>query len=266
MAIITQPAGTTQKVLTSGQFSPRVLRAFLRDRVIQISLGVFVSTFVYAMVVRRAVTGSAGHHPFVPRLAVTGAFVLVLASAGLFIFYIHHVSNMIRVATIITNLGTESREVLERRYPSDCVPIGPAAELGPPARIVPAPRPGVLVSVNEAVLIGLADEIGCTLVLATKIGDFVPEGAPLLSIHSCAHGDAGTVNEDQLLSKVALDAERTMEQDLAFGFRQLVDIAERALSPSINDPTTACQAIDGLHDLLRRLCTRHLPYRAIPRS
>ena len=67
------------------------------------------------------------------------------------------------------------------------------------------------------------------------------------------------MDEDRLLSKVAMDAERTMEQDLAFGFRQLVDIAERALSPSTNDPTTACQAIDGIHDLLRRLCTRHLP-------
>ena len=245
--------------LTSGQFSPRVLRAFLRDRIIQLSLGVFVSTFVYAMVVQRAVTGSVGDHPFVPRIAVTGAFVLVLASVGLFIFYIHHVSNMIRVATIITNLGMESREVLERRYPSDCVPIGPEAELGSLVRVVSAPRPGVLVSVNEGALLGLADQSDCVMVLATKVGDFVPEGAPLVSIHSQEHGDGPIVNEDQLLSKVALDAERTMEQDLAFGFRQLVDIAERALSPSTNDPTTACQAIDGLHDLLRRLCTRHLP-------
>lgn len=130
--------------LTSGQFSPRVLRAFLRDRAIQFALGVFISTFVYAMVVQRAVTGSAGRDPFVPRIAVTGAFVLVLASVGLFIFYIHHVANMIRVATIVASLGAESRNLLVFRYPADQPAVGPPPELGPAARVIAAPRPGVL--------------------------------------------------------------------------------------------------------------------------
>jgi uncharacterized membrane protein len=93
--------------LTSGQFSARVLRAFLRDRGIQFALGIFISTFVYAMVVPRAVTGSAGHHPVVPRIAVTGAFVLVLASVGLFVFYIHHVANM-----MLRALAADGRTVL----------------------------------------------------------------------------------------------------------------------------------------------------------
>ena len=252
--------------LTSGQFSPRVLRAFLRDRTIQFALGIFVSTFVYAMVVQRAVTGSAGHHPFVPRLAVTGAFALVLASVGLFIFYIHHVSNMIRVATIITNLRSESQAVLERRYPADQPPATQASDVGLLKATVAAPGPGVLVSVNEGDLDHLAGRADCALVLAVRVGDFVPEGAPLVRIYCGRDGDddggrdgAGDNDEASVLSAVAQATERTMEQDLAFGFRQLVDIAERALSPSTNDPTTACQAIDALHDLLRRLCTRHLP-------
>jgi uncharacterized membrane protein len=244
--------------LTSGQFSPRVLRAFLRDRGIQFALGVFISTFVYAMVVQRAVTGSVGHHAFVPRIAVTGAFILVLASVGLFIFYIHHVANMIRVATIVTNLGIESRELLERRYPAAQPPAGSAPHLGPAARTVAAPGAGVLVSVNEGALVRLACQAGCVVVLAARVGDFLPEGAPLAFLHP-GGGTGPGIDEARLLAEVAQDTERTMEQDLAFGFRQLVDIAERALSPSTNDPTTACQALDMLHDLLRRLSARHLP-------
>ena len=247
--------------LTSGQFSPRVLRAFLRDRAIQFTLGVFISTFVYAMVVQRAVTGSAGHHPFVPRVAVTGALVLVLASVGLFIFYIHHVANMVRVATIVASLGAESRDLLECRYPASQPAVGPLPDLGPAARVIAAPRPGVLVSVNEKALAGLAERIGCVVVLAARVGDYLPAGAPLLRLHPYADGagDVPEIDERHLLAEVAQDTERTMEQDLAFGFRQLVDIAERALSPAINDPTTACQALDVLHDLLRRLAVRHLP-------
>jgi uncharacterized membrane protein len=247
--------------LTSGQFSPRVLRAFLRDRAIQFSLGVFISTFVYAMVVQRAVTGSAGHHPFVPRIAVTGAFALVLTSVGLFIFYIHHVANMIRVASIAASLGAESRNLLECRYPAGQPAAGPSPDLAPAARVIAAPRPGVLVSVNEKALAGLAERIGGVVVLAARVGDYLPAGAPLMRVHPGGDG-AGHVpgiGERRLLAEVAQDTERTMEQDLAFGFRQLVDIAERALSPAVNDPTTACQALDVLHDLLRRLAVRHLP-------
>jgi uncharacterized membrane protein len=247
--------------LTSGQFSPRVLRAFVRDRAIQLALGVFVSTFVYAMVVQRAVIGSAGQHPFVPRIAVTGAFALVLASVGLFIFYIHHVANMVRVATIVASLGAESRDLLRARYPASQPAAGPPPDLGPAARVITASRPGVLVSVNEKALAGLAERTRCVVVLSARVGDYLPEGAPLLRIHAGegGTGDVPGIDELRLLAEVAQDTERTMEQDLAFGFRQLVDIAERALSPAVNDPTTACQAMDVLHDLLRRLATRHLP-------
>ena len=99
------------------------------------------------------------------------------------------------------------------------------------------------------------------VVLAARVGDYLPAGAPLLRLHPYADGagDVPEIDERHLLAEVAQDTERTMEQDLAFGFRQLVDIAERALSPAINDPTTACQALDVLHDLLRRLAVRHLP-------
>jgi uncharacterized membrane protein len=184
----------------------RLHRIVTPGTLLQLAPGIFTSTFVYAMVVYGAVTSSAGHHPFVPRIAVTGAFVLVLASVGLFIFYIHHVANMIRVATIVTNLGSESRDLLERRYPA--------------VRTVAAPRAGVLVSVNERALVELACRAGCVVVLAAR----------------AEHGTGPGVRVPP-----------------AGRYRRA------ALSPSTNDPTTACQALDMLHDLLRWLSARHLP-------
>jgi uncharacterized membrane protein len=247
--------------LSSGQFSPRVLRHFMRDRIIQYSLGVFVATFTYAMVVLRAVRGGAGSHQanFVPRLAVTGAFVLVLASVGMFIAYIGHVTNMIRVATIIASIGADTRAVLARLDPGE--PPGDG-EVSPPCRgTIAAPRHGAVVSVNTAGLVSLAAERDCVLRLTVRIGDFLPEGAALFEVH----GDAGVLTPaadaaarrwiTAVCHYIAFDTEPTMEQDAAFGFRQLVDIALQALSPSVNAPTTAAQAIDEMHDLLRRLVT-----------
>jgi uncharacterized membrane protein len=253
--------------LSSGQFSPRVLRHFLRDRTIQFSLGIFVATFAYSLVVLRAVKGGSGtgQANFVPRVAVTGAFVLVLASVGMFIAYIGHVTNMIRVANIIVSIGADTRDVLTRPDPGG--PPDGDDPASPCRGTIPSPRPGVVVSVNTARLVSLAAERDCVLRLTVRIGDFLPEGAVLLEVH----GDAGApvpaadpvdaADADwrrwtaAVCRYVAFDAEPTMEQDTAFGFRQLVDIALQALSPSVNAPTTAAQVIDETHDLLRRLVT-----------
>ncbi|MGH3633609.1 MAG: DUF2254 domain-containing protein [Pseudonocardiaceae bacterium] len=245
--------------LTSSQFSPRVLRTFLRDRTIQWSLGVFVATFVYAIMVDRDVLGTTERNGFVPRVAVSVALAFVLLSVALFIRYIDHVANMIRVASIIAVIGAESRQVLQRRCPMRQRPY-PTARLMLGGEPLGSPGVGVLVSVNEQALVRHAADGGCVVELLVRVGDFVPAGAPLARLHPDG-SDRGAVDEapDWLWDHVALAEERTTEQDLAFGFRRLVDIAERALSPAVNDPTTACQALDTLHDLLRRLATRPLP-------
>jgi uncharacterized membrane protein len=233
-----------------------MLRRFMRDRLIQSSLGVFVATFAYAMVVLRAVKGGPGGTGFVPRLAVTGAFALVLTSVALFVAYIGHVVNTIRVATVIANIGADTRVTLAAGgADADLVWCG----------TVPAPVPGVLVSVSVRRLVSIAAEHDRTLRLAVRIGDYLPEGAALFEVY----GAPGKCAEDEpaglppwhaeLCRHVAFDTERTMEQDAAFGFRQLVDIALQALSPAVNAPTTAAQVIDELHDLLRRLVTRPQP-------
>ncbi|MGP4058966.1 DUF2254 domain-containing protein [Mycobacterium sp. 4D054] len=247
--------------LTSSQFSPRVLRSFLRDWVNQIALGVFVATFVYALVVLRAVQGTADVDPFVPQLSVTAAFAFVLASVVVFLIYIDHIAQSIRVATIITRIARDTRDLLERRFPAAAEPPSRLPVPATGGRPVSADRPGVVQRVDEDALVRAADEHGATIFLVRSLGEFVPAGATLMEVH-----DAEVPDEDSLRAAVRLGTERSLEEDLGFGLRQLVDIAERALSPGINDPSTAVQVLDQLHDLLRRLATRELPPRQVTRN
>jgi len=164
---------------------------------------------------------------------------------------------MVRVAAVIAGIGADTRRALARRDP------GAIAAPGDLDRVVcgtvPSPVPGVLVSVNRRRLVSLAAERDCVLRLAVRIGDYLPEGATLFAIcgddAQQAQGDERRRRAWQaaLCRHVAFETERTMEQDAAFGFRQLADVALQALSPAVNAPTTAAQAIEEMHDLLRRL-------------
>jgi uncharacterized membrane protein len=242
--------------LTSSQFSPRVLRTFLRDWFDQLTLGVFVATFVYALVVLRAVRGTAELNPFVPQLAITVAFGFVLGSVVVFLVYIHHIAQSIRAATIIDTIAHETRALLERRYPPDAWQAAPVVLPTAPAHRVPAGRPGVVQRVDDERLLQLAEQHDVAIRMLRAVGEFVPAGAPLLEVYG-----EDLPDPDRARAAVRLGNERSLDEDVGFGLRQLVDIAERALSPGVNDPTTAVQVIDQLHDLLRRLATRPLPPR-----
>ena len=115
-------------------------------------------------------------------------------------------------------------------------------------------RPGTLQAVDLERLDRIARESGAILELTISVGDALPGAAPLVRVRG-----GGAVDDDDVRGALTFGTERTMDQDPAFGFRQLVDIADRALSPGINDPTTATQVIDQVHDLLRRLAVRHIP-------
>jgi len=242
--------------LTSSQFSPRVLRTFLRDWVNQIALGVFVATFVYALVVLRAVRGTSQVDPFVPQLSVTAAFGFVLASVVVFLAYINHIAQSIRASTIITKIAKETRALLERQFPADAesVPSRPLPVIE--GSRISADQPGVVQQIDDHALVHLAEKHSVTVCLLRSVGEFVPAGAALLEIYGEVMPD-----EKVLRAAIHLGNERSLDEDVGFGLRQLVDIAERALSPGINDPTTAVQVIDQLHDLLRRLASRALPPR-----
>lgn len=243
--------------LTSSQFSPRALRNFLRDRRAQTSLGVFVATFVYAVMVLRTVnSGDSG--VFVPALSTTVALALLLLSIGVFVFYIHHIATSIQVSSIIAAVGAETRAAVDRRFPpgqdeaADAGPRLPPAGL--PTLLVPAPGRGVVVHIDDARLVQLAQDADVVVRSRVALGEYLPQGAPMLDVL----GDPQDLDLPGLTGAVRQARERSFGQDVAFGFRQLVDIADRALSPGINDPTTAVQALDEMHDLLRRLATRPL--------
>ncbi|MEZ5410126.1 MAG: DUF2254 domain-containing protein [Acidimicrobiales bacterium] len=280
--------------LTSSQFSPRALRNFLRDPISQSSLGVFLATFVYALTVLREVRGSDGLvDRFVPGIAITIAFVLVGLSVVLFVGYIHHIAQSIRAVSIIGRIGAETRRSIDRVMPDELDSDHP----GPGARghggldveggrMVAAPRSGVVQLIDGPVLARVAAKADLVVAVLVGVGEFVPEGAPLLRVapadpagraraedRSARNGDGrdrdqqdqdrerqDRERQDRELSRtVVIGDERTMEGDPGFGLRQLVDIAERALSPGINDPTTAVQCIDQIHALLRRIAGRAEP-------
>ena len=245
--------------LASGQFSPRVLRTFLQDRTTKLALATFVGTFVYALALIPRIRGESEHvSRFVPELSVFGGFVLVLLSVGVFIHYLHHMANAIRAVTIIKHISADTRDQLEIMYPDTVLDSAPAPlplPPGPPRAVIAhVERGGILSQVDEEGLVELACRSRLAIELIPMHGDFVPCGAPLFQVW----GDA-TIDADELRRTVVIDIERTTGQDPLFGFRQLVDIAERALSTGINDPSTAVQVLDEIHDLLRLIATRQLP-------
>lgn len=244
--------------LTSSQFSPRVLRTFLRDHLSQVTLGIFLGTFVHALLVLREVRGQDGSvEQFVPGLSIFTSFGLVLVSVAFFVQYIQHIAGSIRVIEIIRRIFDETVTSIER-----CHPEGGEGEDShePPAHsptsVVEAQSLGVVTAIDLNRLANLAEEAHVTLVVVPRAGEFVARGMPLVEVY----GSAG-VDESRIRSALALSRERDLAQDPAFGFRQLVDIAERSLSPGVNDPTTATQCLDHIHALLRQLAPRQLTAR-----
>lgn len=250
--------------LASSQFSPRALRSFLRDRRSQAPLGIFLATLVYAMVVlwtiRAPDEGIDGG--FVPHLAISGAYVMVLVSLATFVYYIHHVSQSIRVANVVHRIGAETSAILDERYPD---PFDPELDtLAPPelrgtGTILPSSRYGVVLAIDQPQLAAHARKLGGRVEVLPYVGDFVPVGSPLARWT----GDAANARRVEPERYIQLGRERTMEQDIGFGIRQLVDIAEKALSPSLNDPTTATQALDQVHNVLRQLAHRSFPHEVL---
>lgn len=245
--------------LASGQFSPRVLRTFLQDRVNQATLGVFLATYVYSLLILREVRGPDGPvDDFVPGLAVTGSFALVLVAIGLFVKYIHNIAGSIRVIQVIDTITGETVDAIERAHPTDpATPQRSDLATGPVAHVVRARKRGVVLAVDGHRLADLAENRELELVVVPRVGDFVRSDGALVEVR-------GLVDEDDIDDRAvercfAFGRERIIDEDPAFGIRQLVDIAERALSPGINDPTTATQCLDHVHDLLHRLCHRPLP-------
>jgi len=237
--------------LAMGQFSPRIVQRILQDKPSQGAIGIFVGTFAHAMLALREVRFGGGGQ--VPGLAVIVAYVLVVISIVTLVMYVHHIGRSLRVSALIELVGEDTRDLLEKLYPDR----GPEPEPEPDGRrVVRAPTSGVVTKIGHDTLVTIAKEGSCVLELVPALGEFVPADAPLFEVH----GEPVDLDEKGAIGGIVLGLERTLDQDVAFGLRMLVDIAERSLSDSpFLDPTTAVQALDRLHDCLRQLARRPFP-------
>jgi uncharacterized membrane protein len=245
--------------LASSQFAPRILGTFMRDRTNQVVLGFFVATFTYCLLVLRAVRGGP-QDEFVPGVAVTGGLVLTLLSLGMLIYFIDHIFHSIQVSSILAQVAAATEAQIRHLYPTAWqprVPPPPSPPLPQTAVPVLAPRSGYLQFVDYAALLDLAVRADLVLYQEHSTGAFVAAGTPLLFV-SPPEG-ATPFLQTAVYRAFAVGTRPTMQQDVAFGLRQIVDIALKAISPAVNDPTTALNCLDHLGAILVCLADRQLP-------
>jgi uncharacterized membrane protein len=240
--------------VASGQLTPRIIATtLLRNNVIRRTVGLFVFTLLFALgTVARIETT-------VPGLIMWAAAILGLASIMAFLFLIDYAARLLRPVSILWRVGEKGLSVVESVYPK---PITDADAAPPQRRQFNAPdrivthrgTSAIVLAVNLEALIAEASRVDGMIEVVPRVGDFVAGGEPVFLLH----GSGSAFDERKLRGSVAFGRERTIEQDSTFAFRVIVDIAIRALSKAINDPTTAVLAIDQLHRLLRNVGKRHL--------
>jgi uncharacterized membrane protein len=237
-----------------GQYTPRIIATtLLRDNVIRYTVGLFVFTFVFA------IKSLDRTETTVPQYATYGTALLALACLVAFLFLIDYAARLLRPVTLVQRVGKEGLSVMESLYPE----MLPSAERPAPSAHDPGPvertilhhgTSAIVLAVNMEQLVAEAEKSGGVIEFAPRVGDFVGVDEPLFLLH----GGAASLDEHALRGCVIFGSERTMEQDPLFALRILVDIAIKALSAAINDPTTAVLAIDQLHRLLRSAGRRNL--------
>lgn len=252
--------------LASSQYSPRLLRTFTRDRFVQRTLALFIGSFVYALTVLRTVRAPEdGGTAFVPQLSVTVAFLLTLASALGLVLFLAHLAREIRVETVLRNVHDDASGAIDRALPRR----GPTPEAAPvctpPAGrtgALLAPSSGFIVGIQEEVLLDAALEVDAVVVIDRPVGDALVARTPLARAWSASPGPLTEsrlgVLQERLGQAVEIRFERTSRHDVAFGLRQLTDVAVKALSPAVNDPTTAVHALNHMSALMCDLAGRDL--------
>jgi uncharacterized membrane protein len=250
--------------LASSQFGPRTLGNFMRDRSNQIVLGTFIATFLYCLFVLRSVRGTEGFS-FVPHLAVAFGVLMAAASVAVLLYFIHHIATSIRVETLLENLAVEGCAAVDQVFP-ERLGHGPADEAAgqslpydfeADSRQIPADSDGYVQYIGGDVLMRLAAENDLVLRIEARPGTFVTEGACVIAAYPEARV-SDEIDED-LRGAVVIGRDRTPYQDLEFPIRRIVELAQRSLSPGINDPTTALYCIDRLGQVLGRVADRDIP-------
>jgi uncharacterized membrane protein len=240
--------------VASGQMTPRIIATtLLRDNTIRFTVGLFVFSLLFASGTRARITED------IPQLAVTVTVVLGILSMTAFLYLIDYTARLLRPISIVWRIGEHGIKVIETVYPNPIttlhIPAVPSLQLRQAKRTVEhRGTSAIVLAANLKKLVSLAQRADGIIEFVPRVGDFVAVGEPLFRLH----GGAASIDDRILRSQVAFGPERTIEQDSTFAFRVIVDVAIKALSKAINDPTTAVLAIDQLHRLLRLVGRRHL--------
>lgn len=240
--------------LGSAQLTPRIIALIYRSRIRKFCISVFAFFFTFSVAALVRLESS------VPLLTSYVAAYGFLINLALFLYFIDGIGKALRPSSAMQFVAIAGREVIQSVYPSklrkdEPEVLKPIATLKTePTRIVTNEFDGVVLAFNRAGLMTMAERADCLIELVPQVGDFVAAGDPLFRIFEGGED----LSAEKLRNSVAFGPERTLEQDPTYAFRIIVDIASKALSPAINDPTTAVLAIDQLHHLLRNVGSRSL--------
>ncbi|MEN6375118.1 MAG: DUF2254 domain-containing protein [Smithella sp.] len=250
--------------LASSQYTSRILRNFMRSRITQVVLGIFAGIFTYCLIVLRTIRGG-NEGAFVPNMAVFFGFLLALGGVGALMLFIHHIASSIQASSIISSVAEETIAAIDRLFPEklgegpgeddDDRTLSPLSEWN--WRAVPASQSGYIQNVNNSALLRLARDRKTIVLMEHGIGDFVVRNTTLASLALEDPPDQET--NAALQATFTINSYRTVDQDAAFGIRQIVDMALKALSPGINDTTTAVMCVDYLTAILAQLAPRKIP-------
>lgn len=250
--------------LASSQFSPRLLRTFTRDRFVHVTLALFLGTFTYALAVLRTVRDARSGQPvFVPQLSVTVAFVLCVLSVLCLVLFLAHLAQQIRVETMLRNVHREASDTVKRVLGARESDAGTETPPAPPpgAVVLVAAASGFLVQIDEQTLLTAAVDADAIILVDCWPGSSVIAGTPIgAAWPRVTPGDSELITQltQHVPGTLTVGFERTAVQDVGYGLRQLADVTIKALSPGINDPTTAVHALGHCSVLLCELADKDL--------
>lgn len=263
VAGVTFSITTVAIATTASTFGPRLIGNFMRDRGNQITLGTFIATFLFCILVLRTVqSADEGAESFVPHLALAVALLLAMASLGVLIYFMHHVPESLHISNVVAGLGRDLRDQVEELFPD---PLGEAEGQPEADADALAARPGIEIEagadgylryIDVDDLVRQAERRDMFVVFRRRAGDFVAARDVVATLH--AHAPPDDEARDAIRSAWVVGTYRSREQDVIYGVDRLVEVAARALSPGMNDVFTAKNAIDWLGGALAHLVRRHV--------
>jgi len=254
LVVVSSSAVLVAVQLATAQLTPRIILLVYRSRIRKFCISTFLFTFTFSV---GALVRIESTVPLLTSYIAAYGFLLNLA---LFLYFIDEMGKTLRPSSALQAIGLAGREVIQSVYPSrlkrEQPLISKPLEIlkSDPSRVIVNGVDGVVLAFHRSGLMALAKEANCLIELVPQVGDFIAAGDPLFRIYKGGE----TLDERTLRSSIAMGQERTLEQDPTYAFRIIVDVASKALSPAINDPTTAVLAIDQIHHLLRNVGSRNL--------